>query len=167
MHERKPRYTSLSGLDINHVYSRDDLKDWPPENDLGHPEEFPYTLGVYPTMYRGQFWPMRHYAGFGPADDTNRCFEYLLPHGQTGLSVAFDMPTLMGIDTDDARAHGEVGHCGVAISSLVGMERFFEDIPLEQVTTSMTIKGPAAVRTLFRPGTPMNEMVDFVTGLPA
>ena len=101
MQERKPRFTSLSGLDINRVYSRDDLKDWSPEGDLGAPGEFPYTRGVYPTMYRGQFWTMRQFAGFGSAADTNRRFKYLLQHGQTGLSVAFDMPTLMGIDADD------------------------------------------------------------------
>ncbi|MBI3807991.1 MAG: methylmalonyl-CoA mutase family protein [Nitrospirae bacterium] len=145
MQERKPRFTSLSGLDINRVYSRDDLKDWSPESDLGAPGEFPYTRGVHPTMYRGQFWTMRQFAGFGSAADTNRRFKYLLQHGQTGLSVAFDMPTLMGIDADDSLAHGEVGHCGVAISSLSDMDRLFEDIPLDQVTTSMTINGPAAV----------------------
>jgi methylmalonyl-CoA mutase N-terminal domain/subunit len=145
MQERKPRFTSLSGLDINRVYSHHDLKDWSPENDLGAPGEFPYTRGVYPTMYRGRLWTMRQFAGFGSADDTNRRFKYLLQHGQTGLSVAFDMPTLMGLDADDPRAHGEVGHCGVAISSLADMERLFEDIPLDQVTTSMTINGPAAV----------------------
>ena len=145
MQERKSLFTSLSGLDINRVYSRDDLKDWSPESDLGAPGEFPYTRGAYPTMYRGQLWTMRQFAGFGSAADTNRRFKYLLQHGQTGLSVAFDMPTLMGIDADDRRAHGEVGHCGVAISSLVDMDRLFEDIPLDQVTTSMTINGPAAV----------------------
>jgi len=145
MQERKSRFTSLSGLDINRVYSRDDLKDWSPGSDLGEPGEFPYTRGVYPTMYRGQFWTMRQFAGFGSAADTNRRFKYLLQHGQTGLSVAFDMPTLMGIDADDSLAHGEVGHCGVAISSLTDMDRLFEEIPLDHVTTSMTINGPAAV----------------------
>ena len=145
MQERKPRFTSLSGLDIDRVYTRDDLKDWSPEDDLGPPGEFPYTRGVYPTMYRGRLWTMRQFAGFGSAQDTNRRFKYLLQHGQTGLSVAFDMPTLMGIDADDPHAHGEVGHCGVAISSLADMEQLFEDIPLDRVTTSMTINGPAAV----------------------
>lgn len=145
MQERKPRFISLSGLDINRAYSRDDLKEWSHESDLGAPGEFPYTRGVYPTMYRSQLWTMRQFAGFGSASDTNRRFKYLLQHGQTGLSVAFDMPTLMGIDADDACAHGEVGHCGVAISSLADMDRLFEDIPLDQVTTSMTINGPAAV----------------------
>ena len=145
MPERKSRFTSLSGLAINRVYSRDDVKDWSPEHDLGLPGEFPYTRGVYPTMYRGRLWTMRQFAGFGSADDTNRRFKYLLQHGQNGLSVAFDMPTLMGIDADDSRAHGEVGHCGVAISSLVDMEQLFDGIPLDQVTTSMTINGPAAI----------------------
>ena len=145
MQERKTPFTSLSGLAINGLYSRDDLKDWSPQHALGRPGEFPYTRGVYPTMYRGRFWTMRQFAGFGTAQDTNRRFKYLLQHGQTGLSVAFDMPTLMGIDADDPRSRGEVGYCGVAISSLDDMERLFEDIPLDQVTTSMTINGPAAV----------------------
>ncbi|GIW54110.1 MAG: methylmalonyl-CoA mutase [Nitrospiraceae bacterium] len=145
MQERKPRFTSLSGLEIHRVYSGDDLKDWTPDADLGAPGAFPFTRGVYPTMYRGRLWTMRQFAGFGSAEDTNRRFKYLLQHGQTGLSVAFDMPTLMGIDADDPRAHGEVGYCGVAVSCLADMERLFEDIPLDQVTTSMTINGPAAV----------------------
>ncbi|MGQ0812693.1 MAG: acyl-CoA mutase large subunit family protein [Nitrospiraceae bacterium] len=143
--ERKPRFTSLSGLDVNRIYSSDDLKDRSSDLDIGLPGEFPYTRGVYPTMYRGRLWTMRQFAGFGSADDTNRRFKYLLQHGQTGLSVAFDMPTLMGLDADDPRAHGEVGHCGVAVSSLADIERLFDGIPLDQVTTSMTINGPAAV----------------------
>ncbi len=145
MQERKSRFTSLSGLEIQRVYTSDDLKGWSPEADLGAPGEFPYTRGVYPTMYRGRLWTMRQFAGFGSAEDTNRRFKYLLQHGQTGLSVAFDMPTLMGLDADDPRARGEVGYCGVSISCLADMERLFEDIPLDQVTTSMTINGPAAV----------------------
>lgn len=145
MQERKPRFTSLSGLEIGRFYSQDDLKDWNPGTDLGTPSDFPYTRGVYPTMYRGRLWTMRQFAGFGTAEDTNRRFHYLLQHGQTGLSVAFDMPTLMGLDADDPRAHGEVGYCGVAVSSLPDMERLFDDIPLDTVTTSMTINGPAAV----------------------
>ena len=143
--ERKPRFTSLSGLDIARVYSADDLKAWDPKSDLGRPGEFPYTRGVYPTMYRSRLWTMRQFAGFGTAEDTNRRFKYLLQHGQTGLSVAFDLPTLMGLDSDDPRARGEVGYCGVAISSLEDMDRLFDRIPLDQVTTSMTINGPAAV----------------------
>src|SRR3989454_712940 len=145
MDERKARFTSLSGFEIARVYSPDDLKGWNPETDLGRPDEFPYTRGVYPTMYRGRLWTMRQFAGFGTAEDTNRRFKYLLQHGQTGLSVAFDLPTLMGLDSDDPRARGEVGYCGVAVSSLEDMERLFDGIPLDQVTTSMTINGPAAV----------------------
>jgi len=145
MQERKPRFTSLSEFDINRVYTPNDLKDWSSDEELGAPGEFPYTRGVYPTMYRGRLWTMRQFAGFGSAEDTNRRFKYLLQHGQTGLSVAFDMPTLMGIDADAPLAHGEIGHCGVAISSLDDMERLFDSIPLDQVTTSMTINGPAAV----------------------
>src|SRR3989441_7633991 len=143
--ERKPRFTSLSGLDIARVYSADDLKAWDPKSDLGRPGEFPYTRGVYPTMYRGRLWTMRQFAGFGTAEDTNRRFKYLLQHGQTGLSVAFDLPTLMGLDSDDPRARGEVGYCGVAGSSPEGMERPFDGIPLDPVTNAMTINGPAAV----------------------
>ena len=145
MEERKPRFTSLSGLEIGRAYSADDLKGWRADTDLGAPAEFPYTRGIYPTMYRGRFWTMRQFAGFGTAADTNARFKYLLDHGQTGLSVAFDMPTLMGLDSDDPHARGEVGYCGVAISSLEDMERLFDGIPLDHVTTSMTINGPAAV----------------------
>lgn len=145
MNERKTRFSSLSGIEIERCYTPDHLKDWNAEADLGLPGGFPYTRGLHPTMYRGRIWTMRQFAGFGSAADTNRRFRYLLEHGQTGLSVAFDLPTLMGLDSDDPRARGEVGHCGVAISSLVDMERLFEGIPLDQVTTSMTINGPAAV----------------------
>ena len=145
MQERKSQFTSLSGIDVERIYTADHLKDWTPERDLGEPGSFPYTRGIHPSMYRSRLWTMRQFAGFGSADDTNQRFKYLLRHGQTGLSVAFDMPTLMGLDSDDPRAHGEVGYCGVAISSLADMERLFDDIPLDQVTTSMTINGPAAV----------------------
>jgi methylmalonyl-CoA mutase N-terminal domain/subunit len=141
----EPQFKSLSGLPIARLYAQDDLKDWNPETDLGRPGEVPYTRGVYPTMYRGRLWTMRQFAGFGTAADTNARFQYLLAHGQTGLSVAFDMPTLMGLDSDDPRARGEVGYCGVAVASLEDMDRLFEGIPLDQVTTSMTINGPAAV----------------------
>jgi methylmalonyl-CoA mutase N-terminal domain/subunit len=145
MNERKSRFTSLSGLDIERIYSPDHLKGWSAERDLGEPGAFPYTRGVHPTMYRSRLWTMRQFAGFGSADDTNQRFKYLLKQGQTGLSVAFDLPTLMGLDSDDPRARGEVGYCGVAISSLADMERLFDGIPLDQVTTSMTINGPATV----------------------
>jgi methylmalonyl-CoA mutase N-terminal domain/subunit len=145
MQERKSRFTSLSGLPIARLYSREDLKEWDAATELGEPGRFPYTRGVYPTMYRGRLWTMRQFAGFGSAGDTNARFKYLLAHGQTGLSVAFDMPTLMGLDSDDPLARGEVGYCGVAVSSLDDMERLFDGIPLDQVTTSMTINGPAAI----------------------
>ena len=145
MNQRKRRFTSLSGLDIEQLYTADHVKGWSAEADLGAPGEFPYTRGVYPSMYRGRLWTMRQFAGFGTAEDTNQRFKYLLQHGQTGLSVAFDMPTLMGLDSDDPQARGEVGYCGVAVSSLADMERLFDGIPLDQVTTSMTINGPAAV----------------------
>ncbi len=145
MNQRKRRFTSLSGLDIEQLYTADHVKGWSPDADLGAPGEFPYTRGVYPSMYRGRLWTMRQFAGFGTAEDTNQRFKYLLQHGQTGLSVAFDMPTLMGLDSDDPQARGEVGYCGVAVSSLADMERLFDGIPLDQVTTSMTINGPAAV----------------------
>jgi methylmalonyl-CoA mutase N-terminal domain/subunit len=142
---RKQRFRSLSGLDIKPVYTQDDLAGVDPQAQIGKPGELPYTRGVYPGMYRDRLWTMRQFAGFGSADDTNQRFKYLLQHGQTGLSVAFDMPTLMGLDSDDPLARGEVGYCGVAVSSLEDMERLFDGIPLDQVTTSMTINGPAAV----------------------
>src|SRR5881628_3315691 len=121
MEERKPRFTSLSCLPIARVYSLDDLKGWTSETDLGRPGESPYTRGVYATMYRGRLWTMRQFAGFGTAEDTNARFHFLLAEGQTGLSTAFDMPTLMGYDADHPRALGEVGREGVAVSSLVDM----------------------------------------------
>src|SRR5205807_1014699 len=145
MEERKEQFTSLSGLPVERVYTKDDVKQWSPEKDLGEPGAFPYTRGIHPTMYRSRPWTMRQFAGFGSAEDTNQRFKYLLQHGQTGLSVAFDMPTLMGLDADHAQARGEIGYCGVAVSSLEDMERLFDGIPLDQVTTSMTINGPAAV----------------------
>ena len=143
--ESKDRVKSLSGLDIGPLYSKDHLEGRDPATDLGRPGEFPYTRGVYPTMYRGRRWTMRQFAGFGAAEDTNKRFKYLLERGQTGLSVAFDMPTLMGLDSDEPQARGEVGYCGVAISSVEDMARLFDGIPLDRVTTSMTINGPAAV----------------------
>src|SRR5215475_5143330 len=145
MQERKSRFTSLSGLAINRVYSRDVLKDWSPEKDLGLPGEFPYTRGVYPTMYRGRLWTMRQFAGFGTAEDTNERFQFLLGQGQMGLSTAFDMPTLMGYDADHPRARGEVGREGVAVSSLADMRALFRDIGLDRVTTSMTVNCTASV----------------------
>src|SRR5213594_1447397 len=149
MEERKPRFTSLSGLPIARVYSLDDLKGWTAETDLGGPGESPYTRGVYPTMYRGRLWTMRQFAGFGTAEETNERFRYLLEHGQTGLSTAFDMPTLMGYDSDNPRSLGEVGREGVAVDSLDDMETLFAGIPLGEVSTSMTINSPAAMLLAF------------------
>ena len=143
--EQKNPFLSLSGLPIADCYTQEDLKDWDSERDLGNPGGFPYTRGIHPKMYRSRLWTMRQFAGFGTAHDTNTRFKYLLDQGQTGLSVAFDMPTLMGLDSDDPQARGEVGYCGVAVSSLADMETLFEGIPLDQVSVSMTINGPAAV----------------------
>ncbi|MHA1129465.1 MAG: acyl-CoA mutase large subunit family protein [Candidatus Helarchaeota archaeon] len=142
--ERQESFRNLSNIEIKRVYSPSDVtinyKD-----DLGAPGCYPFTRGVYDTMYRGRLWTMRQFAGFGTAEDTNQRFKYLLAHGETGLSTAFDFPTLYGRDSDDPLSEGEVGKCGVAISSLKDMEILFEGIPLEKVSTSMTINGPAAI----------------------
>src|SRR3990172_8329431 len=137
--------TTLSGLPLQTVYSGRDLPGWDADVSLGDPGEFPFTRGVYPTTYRGRLWTMRQYAGFGTAAQSNERFRYLLARGQTGLSVAFDLPTQMGFDSDHPRARGEVGKVGVAICSLEDMERLFEGIPLAQVSTSMTINATAAI----------------------
>src|SRR6202522_709218 len=142
--ERPSDFTTVSSYPIRRLYTPADLPDWNPERDLGYPGEPPYTRGIHSTMYRGRLWTMRQFAGFGAAEDTNRRFRYLLSQGQTGLSVAFDLPTLMGYDSDHALSEGEVGKCGVAISSLADMEILFDKIPLADVTTSMTINSPAA-----------------------
>jgi len=131
------------------VYTAADLNGFDAERQLGRPGEYPFTRGIHPTMYRGKLWTMRQFAGFGSASDTNRRYKFLLEHGQTGLSVAFDFPTLMGYDSDHPRSEGEVGKCGVAISSLADMETLFDGIPLDQVSTSMTINGPAAILFCF------------------
>jgi methylmalonyl-CoA mutase, N-terminal domain len=143
--ERKNEFTTVSSLPIERLYSAEDLKGWDPGAKLGFPGEPPFTRGIHPTMYRGRLWTMRQFAGFGSAEDTNRRFHYLLEHGQTGLSVAFDLPTLMGRDSDDPQAEGEVGREGVAIDTLADMEVLFKGIPLDRVSTSMTINAPAAV----------------------
>jgi methylmalonyl-CoA mutase, N-terminal domain len=143
--ERKQRFSTLSDLPIDPLYTADDLPGFEPARDLGLPGEFPYTRGVYPSMYRGRLWTMRQFAGFGSAEDTNARFHYLLAHGVTGLSTAFDMPTLMGRDADDPLSRGEVGREGVAVSSLADMRILFDKIPLGEVTTSMTINGPASI----------------------
>ena len=132
------------------VYRPDDLgPDWHYEDRLGDPGHFPFTRGPHESMYRGKLWTMRMFSGFGTPEDTNRRFRYLLAHGQTGLSTAFDMPTLMGFDPDDPRARGEVGREGVSVASVADMQRLFADIPLDHVTTSMTIKAPAVVLLAF------------------
>jgi methylmalonyl-CoA mutase, N-terminal domain len=137
--------TTISGLPVEPLYTPDDLEGWSYDEKLGYPGEFPYTRGVYPSMYRGQLWTIRQFAGYGTAEETNRRYKFLLAQGQAGLSVAFDMPTLMGYDSDDPLSEGEVGHCGVAIDSLEDMEMLFRDIQLDQITTSMTINSPAAI----------------------
>ncbi|HEY6905528.1 MAG TPA: methylmalonyl-CoA mutase family protein [Candidatus Acidoferrales bacterium] len=143
--ERKQKFTTLSGLPLDPLYTESNLGDWDPETALGYPGEFPYTRGIYPTMYRGRFWTMRQYAGFGTAVESNKRYRYLLSKGQAGLSVAFDLPTQIGLDSDHPLALGEVGRVGVAIDSLEDMETLFDGIPLEKVSTSMTINATAAI----------------------
>src|SRR5690349_22627249 len=147
--ERKGElFSTISGVENEPLYSPENVElDY--ERDLGLPGEHPFTRGVYPSMYRGRLWTMRQFAGFGTAAETNTRFRYLLEHGQTGLSTAFDMPTLMGYDSDHARSLGEVGREGVAIDSLADMETLFDGIPLGEVSTSMTINGPAAILLAF------------------
>ena len=137
-----------SGIELHRVYTADDLVGFDPAKQLGGPGEPPYTRGIYADMYRGRLWTMRQYAGMGTAAETNRRFRYLLDNGQTGLSVAFDLPTQMGLDSDHPRAEGEVGKTGVAIDSIDDMRRLFDRIPLDQVTTSMTINSTAAILLL-------------------
>jgi methylmalonyl-CoA mutase N-terminal domain/subunit len=141
-------FSTISGLENEPLYTPETV-DVDHDRDLGYPGVYPFTRGVYPSMYRGRLWTMRQFAGFGTAEDTNERFRYLLGHGQTGLSTAFDMPTLMGLDSDHARSLGEVGREGVAIDSLADMETLFEGIPLAEVSTSMTINAPAAMLLAF------------------
>ncbi|TAK30073.1 MAG: methylmalonyl-CoA mutase [Chloroflexota bacterium] len=143
--ERKTRFVTSSGFEVQRVYTPSDLEGFDYQRDLGLPGELPYTRGVHATGYRGRLWTVRMFAGFGSAEETNARFKYLISHGQTGLSVAFDMPTLIGRDTDDPLAKGEFGKCGVAISSLADMEILFDGLPVDEISTSMTINGPAAV----------------------
>ena len=143
--ERKPRFTTLSGLPLERLYTSHSLENRNVEQELGVPGEFPYTRGIYPSMYRGRFWTMRQYAGFGSAIESNKRYRYLLSKGQMGLSVAFDLPTQIGMDSDHPLALGEVGKVGVAIDSLEDMETLFDKIPLESVSTSMTINATAAI----------------------
>jgi methylmalonyl-CoA mutase N-terminal domain/subunit len=143
--ERKERFETSSGIEIRDLYAPADTAELDEDRDLGRPGEFPYTRGVQPTMYRSRLWTMRQYAGFASAEETNRRFRYLLEQGQTGLSVAFDLPTQMGFDSDAPEAEGEVGRVGVPISSLADMETLFDSIPLGVVSTSMTINSTAAI----------------------
>src|SRR5712672_3836015 len=143
--ERSSEFTTISGHPIARLYTQADLAHWDAPRDLGLPGEPPYTRGIHPSMYRARLWTMRQFAGFGAAADTNRRFRYLLSQGQNGISVAFDLPTLMGYDSDHSLAEGEVGKCGVAISSLADIEALFDQIPLGGVSTSMTINSPAAI----------------------
>lgn len=160
---RPQSFKSLGGEDLDLLYTPEEPSDEYMDK-LGFPGAFPYTRGVYPNMYRGRLWTMRQFAGFGSAEDTNKRYKYLLERGQTGLSVAFDMPTLMGYDSDHGLSRGEVGKCGVAISCLKDMERLFDGIPLDKVSVSMTINGPAAIVFAFfiataeRQGVPMDQL---------
>ncbi len=143
------KFTSVSGEDVKVLYTPEDTEETDYLRDLNFPGEYPFTRGIHANGYRGRIWTMRQFAGFGTPEDTNKRFKYLLANGQTGLSVAFDLPTLMGRDSDDEMSNGEVGICGVAISSLEDMETLFEGIPLEKVSTSMTINSPAAMLYAF------------------
>src|ERR1700720_1704876 len=143
--KRRQRFTTPSGLPLERLYTEESLASWDPENALGYPGEFPYTRRIYPSMYRGRLWTMRQYAGFGSAAESNQRYRYLLSKGQSGLSVAFDLPTQIGMDSDHELALGEVGKVGVAIDSLEDMETLFDGIPLERVSTSMTINSTAAI----------------------
>ncbi|HEY5669000.1 MAG TPA: methylmalonyl-CoA mutase family protein [Anaerolineales bacterium] len=143
--ERNDRYMTTSSEDIERLYTPLDVAEMDYLRDLGLPGEYPYTRGVHPTMYRSRLWTMRMFAGFGTAEETNSRFKYLLNQGQTGLSIAFDLPTLMGYDTDDHEALGEFGKCGVAVSSLKDMEFLLQGIPLDKISSSMTINSPAAI----------------------
>lgn len=143
--ERKETFTRTSGSEVERLYTPDDIGEMDYQEDLGFPGEYPYTRGVQPTMYRSRFWTMRQYAGFATAEESNKRYKYLLDQGQTGLSVAFDLPTQIGYDSNHELAQGEVGKVGVAIDSLKDMEILFDGIPLDKVSTSMTINAPAAV----------------------
>jgi len=143
--ERKERFETLSGIPLERIYSPDDVKKADYVENVGFPGEYPFVRGVQPTMYRGRFWTMRQYAGYASAEESNARYKYLLDQGQTGLSVAFDLPTQLGYDADDALAEGEVGKVGVSISSLHDMRVLFDGIPLDKVSTSMTINAPTSI----------------------
>jgi len=143
--ERLPRFTTVSDLEIKGLYTPEDIKDLDYSREVGFPGVFPFTRGVQPSMYRGRLWTMRMFSGLGGPEETNKRFHYLLNHGETGLSIAFHYPTLMGYDSDSPNARGEIGKCGVAVDTLKDMEILFEGIPLDKVTTSMTINPPASI----------------------
>jgi methylmalonyl-CoA mutase N-terminal domain/subunit len=143
--ERMPRFSTISDMEVEPLYTPEDCNGTDYARDIGFPGEYPYTRGVYPSMYRGKFWTMRQFAGFGTPEDTNQRFKFLLAEGQNGLSTAFDMPVLMGYDADHPRALGEVGREGVSVSTLDDMERLFDGIPLDKVTTSMTVNCTASI----------------------
>lgn len=143
--ERQETFTTESGIPVKRLYSPADLEDMDYNQDIGFPGEYPYTRGVYPSMYRGRLWTMRNYAGFGTAEDTNKRYHYLLEQGMKGLSMAFDLPTQLGYDSDDDLSEGSVGRVGVAVDSLADMETIFQGIPLDKVSTSMTINAPATI----------------------
>ncbi len=145
MPERRRQFTTLSDIAIKRLYTPLEIAELDYQRDLGLPGEYPFTRGIHPTMYRSRLWTMRLFSGFGSVEETNARFKYLLEHGETGLSVAFDLPTLYGRDLDDPHSQGEFGQCGVNVSSLEDMEILFRDIPMDQITTSMTINGPAAI----------------------
>jgi methylmalonyl-CoA mutase N-terminal domain/subunit len=143
--ERLPRFSTVSDLEIKGLFTPEDIRDIDYARDIGFPGVYPFTRGVQPSMYRGRLWTMRMFSGLGGPEETNKRFHYLLGHGETGLSIAFHYPTLMGYDSDSPHARGEIGKCGVAVDTLKDMEILFEGIPLDQVTTSMTINPPASV----------------------
>ena len=143
--DNEREFLTLSGEPLDAVYTAAHLQGSDPQTKLGRPGEYPFTRGVYPTMYRGRLWTMRQFAGYGTAAETNARYRFLLERGQGGLSVAFDMPTLMGRDSDDPRSEGEVGRCGVATDTVEDFDQLFAGIPLGDITTSMTISGPAVI----------------------
>src|SRR6266702_2214492 len=153
--------TTVSGVPIEALYTPEQLREFDPEGDLGYPGQYPFARGVHASMYRSRLWTMRQFAGFGSAQQTNERFKFLLAKGQTGLSTAFDLPTLMGLDADDPRALGEVGRLGVAVSTLGDVEQLFRGIDLARVSVSMTINAPALVVMAFFLANARNQGVDW------
>ncbi|MQY57509.1 methylmalonyl-CoA mutase, partial [bacterium] len=143
--DKKVKFLTSSGIEVKQVYSKKDLTGFTASRDLSEPGKYPFTRGLYSTMYRGKLWTMRQYAGFGTAEESNRRYRFLLSQGQTGISIAFDLPTQLGLDSDDPLSHGEVGKVGVAIDSLEDIEILFKRIPLDKISVSMTINSTAAI----------------------